>query len=333
MLAIAGSLAMGILPFTQTAMAASQLTYQTAGAPIQSAPVVYLVFWGEQWSAGWTDVAVDTTNGLNVPTVNTYTSNQSKSYITDFFAYNGGGGGSYFSSTTQYCSGVAVGTVNCGGSGTHVGNLSFNAATNVWVDTTSTPPPTVVPDNCAAIVCFVPGSTLDVGNLLAQEAIRAQSHFLGTGNNPSANFIIMLPKATATVGYGLYCAYHSEAVDGSGRRLSFTNMPYVMDMNVNSPIETAGCGENFVNPANNAYGNGYMDGYSMVAGHEEAETMTDPLPFSKAAWRDSSGAENGDKCAWITPGTAGGAHNVGPDANGHVFAVQTEWSNSASGCV
>jgi serine protease len=101
-------------------------------------------------------------------------------------------------------------------------------------------------------------------------------------------------------------------------------MPYVMNGNV-------GCGENFVN-ADNSYGNGFFDGYSIVAGHEFAEAETDPLPFTNTAWQDSSGAENGDKCAWLSPGTPGGAHNIGPDAHGHRFAVQTLYSNSAGGC-
>ena len=292
------------------------LTYQTAAAPVESAPTLYLVFWGAQWQVGWSDIS---DSGA------VYQSNTSKQYITDFFSYISGNATAWNGSQTQYCSGVAVGTVNCAGSGTHVGNPPAFGGT--WVDTSSTPPPTVVPDSCVAVACLNPsGSVLDQANVLAQEAVNAEKHFLGNGYNPNANFVILLPKATLTPGYGYYCAYHSEAIDSNGHKIAFTNMPYVMDVN-------SLCGQNFVNASNNAYGNGYLDGYSIVLGHEVAEAETDPLPGTASAWRDSSGAETGDKCAWITPGTAGGSHNIGPDANGHVFAVQTLWSNTANGCV
>ena len=291
----------------------SPLTYQTANAPIESGPKVYLVFWGTQWQVGWTDVS-------NAGT--TYSSSQAMQYVTGFASYIGGNATSWFSSQTQYCSGVAVGTVNCGSSGTHVAQPTYGGS---YIDTTSPPPPPVVPDNCAAVACLSPtGSALDQANLLAQEAVRAEAHF--GGYNANADYVILLPKATATPGYGYYCAYHGEAIDGSGHRLSFTNMPYVMDANTL-------CGQNFVNSSDNAFGNGYMDGYSIVLGHEIAEAATDATPDSASAWRDSSGSETGDKCAWIAPGTSGGSHNIGPDSSGHSYAVQTLWSNSANGCV
>ena len=288
------------------------LTYQTAGAPVETAPVVYAVFWGEQWQLGWTDVSNSGT---------TYSSSQSMQYMTGFLSYIGGTSTSWFGSQTQYCSGVAVGTVNCGSAGAHVGNPPSYGGS--WVDTTSPPPPPVVPDNCVEVCVTGNGSVVDQANLIAQEALRAEAHF---GYSANADYLILLPKATGSPGYGSYCAYHSEVVDSSGRHISFTNMPYDVDVNTL-------CGENFVNSTDNAFGNGYMDGYSIVAGHEIAEAATDATPSSASAWRDSSGSETGDKCAWITPGTAGGAHNIGPDASGHVYAVQTLWSNSAGGCV
>jgi hypothetical protein len=74
-------------------------------------------------------------------------------------------------------------------------------------------------------------------------------------------------------------------------------------------------------------GNGPLDGVSIVEGHEYAETSTDQNP--PGGWTDSSGAENGDKCAWITPGTSGGSFDL---STGHgTFAVQTTWGNDGSG--
>lgn len=58
-----------------------------------------------------------------------------------------------------------------------------------------------------------------------------------------------------------------------------------------------------------------------VSGHELAEAMTDPA--SPNAWYDSSGYENGDKCAWTF-----GAPYVTFSA-GTQWKIQGEWSNQA----
>jgi len=290
----------------------SPLLYQTANAPVQSGASLYLVFWGAQWQVGWDDVS---TNSAGV-----YPSSKAQTYITDFVKYVSSTATAWNATTTQYCSGVQVNSTSCpSGHPTPTNPPTYGG---VWLDTNSPPPPTVLNDNCVVLVCLVPGGTLDAANMLAAEALRAAAHFNNHTHN--ANYLIMLPKATVTLGAdAVYCAYHSEVKDGIDS-IAYTNMPFIIDQPV-------GCGANFVNN-DSTYGNGIYDGYSIVLGHEIAEAETDPLPFTKAAWRDSSGQENGDKCAWITPGTAGGAHNIGPDANGHVFAVQTLYSNSAGGC-
>ena len=79
-------------------------------------------------------------------------------------------------------------------------------------------------------------------------------------------------------------------------------MPYVMDQGTS-------CGQNFVN----AGSAGMTDGYTMVEGHEYAETITDQNPAG--GWTNKTGGsyngqENADECAWISPGSAGGAGNV-----------------------
>lgn len=71
---------------------------------------------------------------------------------------------------------------------------------------------------------------------------------------------------TAVIGILVLSPPGAQASTGQGVRYAF--IPYV-------PEQGAGCGANSVN-ANNAYGNGYLDGYGIVAGHEYAEAVTDP---------------------------------------------------------
>jgi serine protease len=88
---------------------------------------------------------------------------------------------------------------------------------------------------------------------------------------------------------------------------------------------------NFVN-GSDSFGHGYFDGFSIVGGHEYAEAATDPFPNS--GWLDGAGAENGDKCAWISSGQ-GASTNITLGSN--YYAVQSLWSNAfnggAGGCV
>ena len=58
-----------------------------------------------------------------------------------------------------------------------------------------------------------------------------------------------------------------------------------------------------------------------VSGHELSEARSDPA--SPGAWYDSSGNENGDKCAWTF-----GAPLVA-FTNGTQWKIQGEWSNAA----
>lgn len=74
-------------------------------------------------------------------------------------------------------------------------------------------------------------------------------------------------------------------------------------------------------------------GITIVGGHEAAETMTDQFP--NGGWLDSSGAEIGDKCAWIPTGSQGASQAVSFSSGS--FAVQSLWSNAfnvdVGGCV
>ena len=91
-------------------------------------------------------------------------------------------------------------------------------------------------------------------------------------------------------------------------------MPYVPDAGFS-------CGAYFVN-----FPNGALDGVTIVGGHECAETLTDQFPAG--GWVDSSGAEVGDKCAWIVSGQ-GAATNLSLYTG--TFAVQSIWANDFNG--
>jgi serine protease len=137
---------------------------------------------------------------------------------------------------------------------------------------------------------------------IAAEARKAAAHFGTSGHN--ASVIVMSPHGTHPDGFpnGGFCAWHSAT--GS---LPYTNMPYVLDAGTS-------CGQNSVG--------GRLDGFSIVAGHEYLEVVTDPIPPS--GWVDRSGAENADKCAWQN------LHKINLPTGS--FAVQPTWSNKVHGC-
>jgi len=224
-------------------------------------------------------------------------SSDAQTYIQGFFGNVGGS--SWANSTTQYCQGVASGTTNCAGKvGAAFVTSPRGQLAGVWNDTSAVP------------------SRLGTSSIAA-EALTAVAHF---GYNPNADYMVFTPSGHSTSGFGTqFCAWHSSTNSSSGP-VSFSNMPY-------QPDAGAACGMNFVN------GNGYFDGFSIVGGHEYAETITDPFPST--GWIDGAGAENGDKCAWISSGQ-GAAQNV-TLSGGASYPVQSLWSNAfnggAGGCV
>ncbi|MFE0462863.1 hypothetical protein ACFW1A_26780 [Kitasatospora sp. NPDC058965] len=137
---------------------------------------------------------------------------------------------------------------------------------------------------------------------IAAEANVGAQHFGVAGND--VQIVVMSPSGTSPDGFpnSGFCAWH----DFNGT-VPYTNMPYVLDAG-------SGCGANQVA--------GQLDGFSIVEGHEYAETLTDPQPSS--GWVASDGQENGDLCAWQN--LAAVSLPTGS------FAMQPTWSNAAGGC-
>jgi hypothetical protein len=249
---------------------------------VETMPTIYLVLWGSQWNN-------------NDPS-------GEQTILTNFL--NGVGGSSWLNSVTQYCQGVASGTVFCNGikTETPAGNQA-----SMFV--------TVVLDNASA------APTHPSQSQFAAEAVKVAKNQgnITAANNASTQYVIATAHRNNSRGFGTqYCAYHSSTTSSYGD-IAYTNLPYITDAGAN-------CGANFNGLGPNA-------GITIVEGHEAGETITDQFPST--GWLDSGGAENGDKCAWISSGQ--GAAAPVTLFTGTSFPVQSLWSNAfnsdAGGCV
>ena len=261
---------------TKAASTTNDLSYHggVGGIGVETAPRIYLVLWGSQWN--------NNDPSGEVPTLESF--------------YQSIGGSPWLNSVTQYCQGVASGTVSCNGAGTPAGNQA-NMFAGVWFDNASSAP------------------SRPRQSQLAAEAVRAASHFGNTtaGSNASVQYVIATSTGHSSSGFKTqYCAYHSSTSSSAGN-IAYTNLPYITDAG-------ASCGANFNGLGPNA-------GITIVEGHEAGETITDQFP--NGGWLDSSGAENGDKCAWISSGQGASANVTFPDGN--TFPVQSLWSNAFNG--
>lgn len=274
-------------------VSANNLIYH--GGLVETVPSVYLVYWGTEWQQGFSFPAGSFT----------YTSTTVQNYVNSFFTNVGGS--PWAGVQTQYCQSISTGSFSCAGqSAAQFVTNPTGQLKGTWTD------PTPVP---AEIVTtgLVENQTNDP---LEAEAIAAAAHF---GYDVNATYFILTPPGHGATAYGtVYCAYHSETGHVSGHGVRYAFMPYV-------PEQGAGCGMNSVNKTNDAFGHGYLDGYSIVAGHEYAEAVTDPgnQMGVQDGWNDIQSSENGDKCAWT------GLQNITLGTNS--FAVQPLWSNEANG--
>ena len=269
-------------------------------------PKVYLVFWGSQWGSQSTDAngnltfSSDTAGGAPK--------------LQNMFKGLGTGSELWSGVMTQYCDGpgVSAGATSCSASTAHVGYPTGGALSGVWYDNSAAEP------------------SAASGHQLGVEALNASVHFGNTtaASNRFAQYVILSPKGLNPDNYrtGGFCAWHDyngdTTLSGGGAvsaayDFAFTNMPYVMDAGTS-------CGQNFVN----AGSAGTLDGYTIVEGHEYSETITDQNPAG--GWTASSGQENADECAWVSPGSQGGAGNVSM-GNGS-YPEQGTWSNDTNRC-
>jgi serine protease len=264
-------------------------------AAVTSTPKVYLVFWGNQWGTQ----SVDGNGNL------TFTADYANGapYLQQLFEGLGTNNELWSGTMTQYCDGplVALLATSCPSGAPHIGYPSGNALAAVWYDNATAEP------------------TAASSSQIGSEALAAAKHFGNTtaASNRYAQYVVLSAPGLDPDNYltSGFCAWHDWGSSAVGD-LAFTNMPYVMDVG-------GSCGAGFVNSG------GTLDGYSIVEGHEYAETLTDEFPSN--GWVNASnGEEDGDECAWIAPGGAGGAADVAT-ATGS-FAMQSTWSNDTNAC-
>jgi serine protease len=299
-------------PATTTATGPETLSYGGGidGIGVQSGhSKVYLVFYGNQWGSSSTDG-----NG-NLKF--TGDADGAAGAAQQMFKGIGTNGELWSADLTQWCdgSGVSSGATTCPSTANFVPYQSGGVLSGVWYDNSTASP------------------SAATGHQLGQEAVNAAAHFGNTSSasNRYAYYVILSPHGTNPDSYqGQYCAWHDYngdstltggAVSSPYGDIAFSNQPYNMDSG-------SGCGVGFVNSP------GTLDGWTMTLGHEWHEMMSDQNPAG--GWTNQTGSsyngqENSDECAWLSPGTSGGAANVSFGGFG-TYAEQASWSNDTNNC-
>ncbi|WBP84687.1 putative Ig domain-containing protein [Kitasatospora cathayae] len=271
---------------------------------------VYLVFYGNQWGTQSTDA-----NG------NAKFSGDSAGAAgaaQQMFKGIGTGNELWSADLTQWCDGpnVAVGATSCPSNANFIPYQAGGVLAGVWYDNAAASP------------------SAATGHQLGQEAVNAAAHFGNTtaAANRDAYYVIMSPHGTNPDNYqGQYCAWHDYngdttltggAVTSPYGDVAFSNQPYNIDSG-------SGCGVGFVNSP------GTLDGFTMTLGHEWHEMMSDQNPAggwtNHVSGSSYNGQENSDECAWLSPGTTGGAANITFGSFG-TWAEQASWSNDTNSC-
>jgi hypothetical protein len=240
-------------------------------------PKVYVVFWGSQWSTDPDNLQIGLQKFFN----GLYGPDDTWGEILD-----------------QYCEGVAVNTIDCGTSGTHIVHPTTRPLAGVWFDQASPEPS---PASKTQMTAEVEAAARHFGNTTA-------------ASNLNAQYVIASPHGTQPGGLqpsGSGCAYHESFKAGSLGFVEWTDLPYLPDW------PSGGCTIQLPKYSP-------LERYTIVESHEYAESVTDVV----GGWKDATGnnGEIGDKCEDRGAGDASETLTTG------TFAVQAIWSNQVHGC-
>lgn len=152
-----------------------------------------------------------------------------------------------------------------------------------------------------------------------------QSH-IGSGHFPLDSngiyFVLTSSDVNETSGFCTqYCGWHTHGtISGSDIKYSFVG---------NADRCPSACAAQTTGPN----GNAGADGMASIIAHEFEETASDP---DINAWYDSTGAENGDKCAWNfgTEYTTSNGAKANMKLGTRDFLIQQNWLNTppSGGC-
>lgn len=144
--------------------------------------------------------------------------------------------------------------------------------------------------------------------VIAYEASLAAAHFGDYSGN--AGYVVAMPHGHNPAEFGIaYCTYHTYTSTPGGL-IALTALPYMPDAGQT-------CGAGSVNSP------GTNDGVTIFEGHEQAETETDPQPFT--GWFGQYQFEIADFCEFTDLQNTRFGHRT--------FPTQPLWSNKDNGCV
>jgi hypothetical protein len=158
---------------------------------VETAPKVYLVFWGSQWN--------------NNDPYNEAATEQS--------FLSGVGSSPWLNTVTQYCQGVSANTYFCNGAGQAAGNQTGMLA-GFWYDNASAAPAHPKQSQLAAEAV---NAATHFGNTTVS-------------SNATVQYVIATAHGNNSSGFGRqYCAWHSSTSSSTTGDVAYTNLPYMTD--------------------------------------------------------------------------------------------------------
>ena len=222
----------------------------------------------------------------------------------------GGADDTWSTVMSQYCSKLpkkaAIPTPSCPAKSKHIVHSAASPLAGVWFDNATDEPDTVD------------------GFAISGEATLAAKHFGNTKPALNKNAVYVIANAPKTLpdGFPQFCGYHSWVDVKKVGQVAYVNLPYVPDL----PRDAC---TTVPNP-------GPLDGYTVTASHEYAETVTDFVfdspTVGMGGWWAGTGdsiEEIGDLCS----------DAVNDDLSGPItldtgtFMVEGLFSNATGTCV